>query len=103
MIEPRLAAETVSVLRLTARLRLSSAGWAEAEEALASVDEAVAAADEDALRDALFELDRLFRRPVERLGEPADDAPATPRVRDRVTDLVHRLTPEEPHPVDPPE
>jgi hypothetical protein len=94
MIDPRLAAEAVTVLRWAARLRLDESGWAEAEQALQAVDGAIIAADEDRLRDALFDLDHLTRRPSERLGVPADDVPASPRVRERFTDLVHRLSPD---------
>jgi hypothetical protein len=93
-IDQGLADEAVQALRWVVRLRLSSAGWSSAEQTMRRLENALAASDADTLRDAVFELDQLSRRVTEKLGQDAENVPASPKQRDRANELVHRLAPD---------
>jgi len=90
-MDPELADEATQALRWILRLRLASAEWSLVEQVMDRLDRAIAANDEDAVRDAIFDLDQLSRRVKEKLGRESDTAPAMPKHRDRVSDLEHRM------------
>jgi hypothetical protein len=91
IMESELADEATQALRWVLELRLTSAEWSTAEQAMASLDRAISADDQDAVRGAIFELDQLSRRVKEKLGRQSDTAPATRKQREQVADLEHRM------------
>ncbi|WP_370972640.1 CATRA system-associated protein [Amycolatopsis sp. cg9] len=90
-VDRELAREASEALNWTVRLRLSPTEWSYAEQIMTALGEAMAHEDEAALQDATQALDRLARRVSEKLGKEPDREPASPKQRDRVAELVHKL------------
>jgi hypothetical protein len=88
-----LAEEAAETLRWLLRLRLTPAEWSYADQAMRMLGDALTAADQDAVRAAVFDLDQLGRRVAEKLGTDSP-TPPEPSHRDRANELIHRLTPD---------
>jgi CATRA-associated small protein len=86
-----LVEEAAEALRWVIRLRLTPGEWARADQVMTMLDDAFAANDRNAVREAVFDLDRLARRVKEKLGQESA-APPSPKQRDRATELIHKLT-----------
>lgn len=94
---PELAADAAEALRWVTRLRLTSSEWSYADHAMAMLDEALTS-DDDAVREAVFDLDQLSPRVKEKLGRDSETDTVPPRIRDRANELIHRLSPDlDPH------
>lgn len=90
-IHEDLVEEAAEALGWVQRLRLTPVEWARADQVMTMLDDAFAANDQNAVREAVFDLDRLARRVKEKLGGEST-APPSPKQRDRANELIHKLT-----------
>jgi hypothetical protein len=92
-ISEDMASEAAQALTWVTALRQTAEGWVHTERIIVELKTALKAGDEDAAREAVFELDLISRRVQEKLGEEPNLTEMPAKQRDRANEMVHELSP----------
>ena len=89
---PRIRDDALTVLAELLRWELPATRWSEVEKTLDALNAGLDLDDLDMLAEATIALEQAGPVRIKRIGEGAPREPAPPPVRERIGDLIVRLT-----------